>query len=385
MPKKTILIVYEYFFPGYKAGGPIQSLVNMVIALQDQYEFKVMTTAFDLNEIQPYSNIQTNTWISIQLAPHTPPIQVWYTATTNIQLSTFKKVVQQSHASLVYINGLFTPWFMQLLLLKKSIQLRGVELVICPRGMLQAGALSVKPFKKKIFLSVFKNVLLFRGVRWHATNEEEAADIKKNIHGRAHSVVAYNIPKPTVATIKPCNKQVGKLSLVYLSLITQKKNLLLLLNILSTCKATIELAIFGPIKDKLYWQSCEALILQMPSNITIQYKGDVQPFDVQDTIAKYDAFVLLTKGENFGHALFEALSCGRPLITSYFTPWNELQTKQAGWNVDIQNATNIAVLFNQLAELNSAEWNYYCTNAYVLANEYYAQLNLKQSYSALFN
>lgn len=385
MSKKTILIVYEYFFPGYKAGGPIQSLVNMILALQHEYTFKVVTTAYDMHETEPYSNIQLNHWNTVQLAPNTPSIEVWYSATPKISIGTFKKVIQQSNAATVYINGLFTQWFTQPLVLKKSIQLKGVEILICPRGMLQAGALSVKPLKKKLFLSAFKKALLFKGVRWHATNEEEAADIQKNIHRNAKCIVAYNIPKPPVIQVKPSTKQVGNLSLVYLSLITQKKNLLLLMEVLKNCSANIQLAIYGPIKDKAYWQQCELLIQQMPSNITIEYKGDVQPFEVQVTIAQYDAFVLLTKGENFGHALFEALSCGRPIITSHFTPWNNLQEKQAGWNVDIQQPSAIVTLMNQLAEQDSTQWNNYCNNAYAVAGDYYAQLNLLQSYSALFN
>ena len=121
MSKKTILIVYEYFFPGYKAGGPIQSLVNMVLALQHEYTFKVVTTAYDMHETEPYYNIQLNHWNTVQLAPNISPIEVWYSATPKISIGTFKKLIQQSNAATVYINGLFTQWFTQPLVLKKSL------------------------------------------------------------------------------------------------------------------------------------------------------------------------------------------------------------------------------------------------------------------------
>lgn len=385
MSKKTILIVYEYFFPGYKAGGPIQSLVNMVLALQQEYTFKVVTTAYDMHEVEPYPNIQLNSWNTVQLAPNTPSIEVWYSATPKIKIGTFKAIIQQSEASIVYVNGLFTQWFTQPLVLKKSIQLKGIQIIICPRGMLQAGALSVKPLKKKLFLSAFKKAQLFKGVRWHATNEEEAADIHKNISKNAIAFVAYNIPKPPVTQIQPCSKQTGKLSLVYLSLITQKKNLLLLIDVLKNCSANIHLSIYGPIKDKAYWQQCEQLIQQMPSNIRIVYLGDVQPFEVQNTLEQYDAFVSLTKGENFGHALFEALSCGRPIITSYFTPWNNLQEKQAGWNVDIYNLTSIAALLDALAHINKDEWMTYKQAAIKLARTYYYESDFAARYKQLFS
>lgn len=71
-------------------------------------------------------------------------------------------------------------------------------------------------------------------------------------------------------------------------------------------------------------------------------------------------------------------------LTSYFTPWNQLQEKQAGFNVDIQQKDVIAELFNQLAKENNQVWEQYCKNAYNIANEYYAQLNFQKSYTSLF-
>ncbi len=383
--KKTILVLYEFFFPGYKAGGPIQSLVNMMVALQQEYEFKVITTAFDLNETTPYENVQLNTWNTVQLTNNAPTIEVWYSSTHSLKTNTFKKIILEANPAIIYINGLFTQWFTKPLLLKKAGHLKGVDIVICPRGMLQAGALSVKPLKKKLFLSAFKKATLFKGIRWHATNEEEANDIAKNISLKAKSIVAHNIPKPPVINLTQSNKQENLFRLVYLSLITEKKNLLLLLQILKQCNTNIELAIYGPVKDTAYWNLCLAAIQQMPTNIQVQYKGDVQPIEVQQTIEQYDAFVSLTKGENFGHALFEAFSCGRPIITSYFTPWNNLQEQQAGWNVDISNKSSIENLLNQLSCLSNDVWSNYCNNAYSVAQQYYQQLNYQQSYSALFN
>jgi hypothetical protein len=112
-----------------------------------------------------------------------------------------------------------------------------MDIVICPRGMLQAGALSVKPFKKKLFLSAFKNATLFKGVRWHATNEEEANDIAKHIHAKANSIVAYNIPKPPVINLTQSNKQENKLRLIYLSLITEKKKLVAIVTNIATVQS----------------------------------------------------------------------------------------------------------------------------------------------------
>ena len=37
--KKTILCFVDHYLPGYKAGGPIQSIVNLVENLGDEFEF----------------------------------------------------------------------------------------------------------------------------------------------------------------------------------------------------------------------------------------------------------------------------------------------------------------------------------------------------------
>jgi hypothetical protein len=45
--KPTILILNEYYLPGYKAGGPIRSISNLVSWLGDDFNFKIITTDRD--------------------------------------------------------------------------------------------------------------------------------------------------------------------------------------------------------------------------------------------------------------------------------------------------------------------------------------------------
>ena len=50
--KKKILIFIDWFLPGYKAGGPIQSVVNLINHLGHEYDFDVVTSNKDLGEIR---------------------------------------------------------------------------------------------------------------------------------------------------------------------------------------------------------------------------------------------------------------------------------------------------------------------------------------------
>ena len=113
-------------------------------------------------------------------------------------------------------------------------------------------------------------------------------------------------------------------------------------------------------------------------------KGDVQPDMVQEIFARYHSSVLLTKGENFGHALYESLSVGRPVITSYFTAWNQLEDKKAGWNVDISADNEIAKIITEVYNLDQPAYDLYCVGAYGLANEYYLHGFDMLSYKKMF-
>ncbi|MBC7589243.1 MAG: glycosyltransferase [Chitinophagaceae bacterium] len=382
--KKVVAVLYEYFYPGYKAGGPIQSLMNMILTLQDRFEFKIITTAYDLNETIPYNDVMIDKWNDVQLSPDALPMKVWYASSLKISIGQMRNILHQASADIVFINGLYTQWVNYALLLKKFGLLGKSKLIISPRGMLQQGALNVKPTKKKIFLNVFKVAGLFKNVTWHATTTDEKLDIQQIISTSARIIIAANVPKKPVSTISFPQKNVKELRLVYLSLITEKKNLLQLIQVLHTCKYNISLDIYGPVKEENYWQLCKQKMANLPSNININYKGDVKPFMVQATLQQYHALALLTHGENFGHALYESLSAARPVITSNFTPWNNLEANHAGWNCSLDGDERIALVLQQIAEMDNTSYAAFCTGAWQLANNYYNNSDFINSYSKLF-
>ncbi|MBS1627438.1 MAG: glycosyltransferase [Bacteroidetes bacterium] len=381
--KPTILIVYQYFYPGYNAGGPVQSLINMIETLHQQFNFAVFTSAYDLNETIPYENIHKNEWNKIRI--NNIEIAVWY-ATTNVNKKRLFSIVQQIQPQYIYINGMYgKTFFLTPLLLKKQLQKIGIKLIVSPRGMLQKGALAVKPFKKKIYFKALKLFNITNNIFWHATNFGEVEDIKKMFGRRCNIVIAANIPKKPLVDIKPIIKEENVLSLVYLSIITPKKNLLLLVEILKECKTRILLDIYGPIKEKQYWNLCNDSMKQLPANILVNYKGNIQPKYVQQTFTEYNASILLTQGENFGHALFESLSVGTPIITSNYTNWNKLEENNAGWNVDINNKKLITTLIETLAKSNNKTWQSYTQCAHQYATNYFYKQNFADAYNQLFS
>ncbi len=76
-----------------------------------------------------------------------------------------------------------------------------------------------------------------------------------------------------------------------------------------------------------------------------------------DKLAAYhraDLFVLPTYSENFGIVVAETMACGIPVITTKGTPWEELNTNNAGWWIDI-GATPLAEALQKALQTSEAE------------------------------
>jgi len=167
-----------------------------------------------------------------------------------------------------------------------------------------------------------------------------------------------------------------------LSLIAEKKNLLLLLQLIKRIDKRVVLQIYGPVTDGKYWQSCKELICEMPDKV--QYMGEVLPANVQQILSQYHALILLTKGENFGHSIYESLSVGRPVLTSNYTPWMNLEEDKAGFNLDIEKPEDCLSQLRKFIEMGQEEYDCFCLGANNLAAAYYNNLNTEVTYGRLF-
>ena len=63
-----VLVTIGSYLPGYKAGGPIRSVANLIDALGNDFEFHVVTSDRDLGEEKPYDNIIRGLWQSVSKA-----------------------------------------------------------------------------------------------------------------------------------------------------------------------------------------------------------------------------------------------------------------------------------------------------------------------------
>jgi len=233
-------------------------------------------------------------------------------------------------------------------------------------------------------------LIVSKNVIWHATDTTEVTDIKRVFGDCANVRLITNIPvKPLDFNIVR-QKKADSLKLVYYSLIVQKKGLLSLIQTLKSLSLPISLDIYGSIKDQSYWKECLQEINSNLSLATFNYLGHANPSDSQSILAKYNAFILLTKGENFGHSIYEALSVGTPVIITNKTPWQfDNSANPPGWVINNDNqGIKMDILRKTLTNLYHMDNDAYTLSskaAHAYAVDFYTSHDFKKEYTDLFN
>lgn len=344
--KPKILILVSYYLPGYKAGGPLRTIANLVNDLGDDFEFLILTRDRDLGDNTPYFGITVNEW------SYLGKTHVFYASPEYLTFRRITKVINNTAHDVLYLNSFFDPLFsIRPLLARRFKCLVNTPVLLAPRGEFSSGALQLKSFKKNIYIYLSNFISLYKDIYWHASSEYEANDIKHKLPVADNNMlIALDLStKISVNDLAPLNLYSDTLRVVFLSRISPKKNLDYALRVLASVKAKLIFDIYGPLEDDAYWQSCLELCNAMPKNITITYCGTVLPEEVTKTFASYDLFFFPTKGENYGHVIAESLSVGTPVLLSDQTPWQNLDTDGLGWSFSLDNMGEFVNILESVA------------------------------------
>jgi glycosyltransferase involved in cell wall biosynthesis len=375
--KKKILIFIDWYKPGYKAGGPIRSISNIVNQLQDKIDFSIITRNTDYLDSTPYSTIKTNEWNEIDGA------KVYYLSNDNTNKATIKKLILEVNPNIVYCNSLYSPKF-TLIPIRIAKKLN-IKTILAVRGMLSGGSLSVKSHKKNIFLSIIKGIGLFNKTIFHATNSDEQNDILKNFGNTTKVIIAQNLPEQSHLSYNPKEKVVNHLKMVFIGRIAEEKNTLFAIEVLKKCTQNIELDIYGPIYNQDYFEKCKNAINQLPTNIVIKYKGVLNHNLLNETLKNYHVIYLPSTGENFGHSIIEGMCNSCIPIISNKTPWKNLEQKAVGFDIDLNQPNKYTETIDILAKMEQKEFNKISKNAFNYSQNIINDNQLKEDYNKLFN
>jgi len=377
--KKKLLILTDWFWPGYKAGGPIQSCINICRALNDQFDIYVLTTDTDHASKEPYPDLPAGTWVfNEELKVH-----ICYLKKNGISTAQIKTYATAVKANTVYLNHLFSPLFVVYPIWLFITGQLPSKLVVCPRGALYDSALSLKKYKKMPLLWLYRMAGIQKKIFFHATNDREKAAIEKYFPG-SKITVADNLPDMNQGPFIPLAKTAGEIKCIFISRIVPIKNLSFLLQALKNVTAQVQLTIAGPAEDKAYFDECLQMTASLPVNIKTEYIGAVANTGIKALIQQHHLFILPTKGENFGHSIIEALFAGRPVLISDQTPWNNLETANAGWALSIDRSGNFTTVIEKVASLTDDQYRQYALGAWNFAKQYAEKNDALRTYELLF-
>jgi glycosyltransferase involved in cell wall biosynthesis len=346
------------------------------------YQFYVICSAYDYREDRPIENIVVDQWVDWN-----GKAKVFYNSSRKPDISFYKKAYYEIKPNFIFINGLYSlsynikPLIAAQSFIKKNVH---TKIILSPRGMLHPGALSQKRHKKKIFILVFRSLGIQKNIIWHATDDKEVHFIRSKFRD-ARITIAGNFPKLS----EPLPTQVkerGKLIMGTIALISPMKNHLEIIKALHSIKQQITWHIYGPVKDQAYWDLCNKAIKDLPSNIHIVYHGSIPPDKVTLVIEKMQVFILPSKSENFGHSICEALSAGRPVITTDTTPYSNLQHFKAGYTIHLPMLNEeLSKSIQYFADMEAVEFDSHKENSINYIHEKMDLKKIQSQYQNLFS
>ncbi|MGB1480326.1 MAG: glycosyltransferase [Flavobacteriales bacterium] len=343
-----IMAVVEWYPPAFRAGGPIRSVHNLMRLLKAQtpHHLHVVCGPRDLGspELLP--------GVTVDKPVDRDGVKVIYVSDTSLSAwkARLKGTPEAPSPDVLYLNSLFSvPFALRPLWVARR---QGIRVVLAPRGMLGAGALAIKPLKKKVFLTAARVLGWFRDVRWHASTEVEATEVRAHFP-KAELAEALNVP---LAPVECQNPEWGtEVVWVAVGRIQSKKNLHFALEALQEVRLeekTLTVELVGPAEDEAY---LKRLLGMARPGLKVVHRGPVPPEELGEVWGRAHALLMPTTHENFGHAVVEAWAHGRPVLLSDQTPWRGLAAAGLGWDLPLDHSVWVKEMEEAL-EWDSAVW-----------------------------
>lgn len=338
------------------SGGPSKSVSDLALnqAIQGQ-----KVTIITANTPNPYLKVSTHPNMSLQF---------FSKKTFNRDLTHFLK---ESKFDILHGHGI---WLMPVHNMVQVANSKNIPYIITPRGMLHPWALNVKKWKKRIAYLLYQKKDLKRASCLQATSAIEAQYFQKLGFNKPIAVIpnGIDLSEFNLYPKKIIEKQ--KFTLLFLSRVHSQKGIEILIEawqkIAKTLRQNWQVEIAGN-GDKNYINSLQKLIDKKGLSEEIKIIGPQFGEAKLATYHRADLFVLPTYSENFGIVVAEALACGLPVITTKGTPWVDLNTRNAGWWIDI-GTRPLAETLSIALSLSEAERHQMGQNGRQLVEENYS-------------
>jgi len=362
-----IAVLAQYYHPAFKAGGPVPGVRNAVKSLSG-HAVMVFTSDRDLGDTEPFGEPYVGrakvddaevTYLP-GIAPGTAA--TWLRAARRLRT-----------CDAVYINSLFSfPFSVAPLIYMTLVRFRGT-VAIAPRGEMAPSALSLgRSRRKKIWLALLRLLAMDRSIGrkgnvvWLASSPAE----QRNIVDAFPYARVYLSPETlrSPSGDRPVSERVrgNELELICIARLAPVKGTIDLFKGLERVGRSIHLRMVGLAEDPRYVEELQAVEARFSDAIRVSWLGSLPADAVTDALRTADFSVLLSRGENFSHAIGESLLAGCPVLISDQTPWSFVGERNAGFvlsSADCRDPDRVAQQIDEIAALTDADWRNMCLAA----------------------
>lgn len=233
---------------------------------------------------------------------------------------------------LVHVN---CCWMPACAFVQQMVQKRNIKVVLTPHGMLEPWLIKRHYWTRKLpALLLYQKAAIQNADCLQATAESEKENLLKLGYNSNIKIVKLGIDAESIImkTSWKKNKQ-----LLFLSRVHVKKGINYLIEAADILRDDLQgykILVAGE-GDADYVASLKQQIMDKGLQDIIQLIGGVYGNKKWELFQTSDFFVLPTHSENFGLAIAESLASGTPVITTVGTPWNDLNSSNAGAWIEI--------------------------------------------------
>ena len=349
---RSVVLLADYWRPGWRAGGPIVSLGRLVD--RTSFDISVLTRCHDLSEVDVYPCVTPNDW--------TPGAneheQIGYLRGAR-GLWWAMRQVRRLKPQVTHVNSLHSIPFGILPLAALRLRLLPATfIVVSPHGELSRASQEHKAFKKRIGRPALRRLVPRRAL-WHASSEMERHDIAYWLGYEPRVVVRPDEPPQpaleTVATSLSDGSQGvdrAEPTVLFASRIHPIKGLDTAIDVIANVQAPCRFLIAGTVEDEAHWQMCQRAIDALPDSIHAHAHGSYRQEELDAMLDSARVLLLPSKGENFGQVIAEALSRGCPVALLDTTPWVEYAGSDIG--IASNNTDDLVAFVDEVLTENEA-------------------------------
>ena len=280
-----------------------------------------------------------------------------------------KELVRELSASagsfdVIDISGL---WLHPTYAASRIARAHDVPYVLRPTGGLEPWRLRrgyLRPLKKKIYLELIAKPIMERAACLQAASMQEVESLRSAGYRGPVAIIPGGVDADTLnaCDLSECDEYWPELKdrpvVLFMSRLSPEKGLDLLIPlwadiVKSPAHRDALLVVAGP-SHRGYRETVEAMIGKHDLQPHVRVTGMVQGPRKRALLSRADVFVLPSYSENFGIVVPEALACQTPVVTTTGTPWQQLQTTDAGRYVS-PTRDQLTEALRELLEMSSSQ------------------------------